>query len=177
MTDITFSNRAPDFVTWTPSSSSFGLLLLGFTPSKELCRLAFLGKRKASAVLKNWQGQWPQTQFAQNAKEQKLKPETPILLVGTDFQHRVWSALLDIPAGETVTYGELAARIGKPKAARAVGTALGANPIPLLIPCHRVVASTGLGGFTGGLPLKKALLQSETHPTQQKGCKTIPNRL
>jgi O-6-methylguanine DNA methyltransferase len=59
-----------------------------------------------------------------------------------------------------MTYGELAARIGKPKAARAVGTALGANPVPLLVPCHRVVSTTGLGGFTGGLHIKKKLLCS-----------------
>ena len=88
-------------------------------------------------------------------------PDTPILLVGTDFQHRVWSALLDIPTGQTVTYGELAARIGKPKAARAVGTALGANPVPFFVPCHRVVAANGLGGFTGGLDIKKRLLSIE----------------
>lgn len=80
---------------------------------------------------------------------------------GTPFQRAVWSALLNIPRGQTRTYGEIAAVIGQPKAMRAVGTACGANPIPLWIPCHRVVAKNGLGGFGAGLPWKKLLLEME----------------
>ncbi len=77
----------------------------------------------------------------------------------TPFQFKVLEALSAVPYGETVTYGEVAARVGKPGAARAVGAACGANPIPLLVPCHRAVAAGGgLGGFGGGLPLKKKLL-------------------
>lgn len=80
----------------------------------------------------------------------------------TPFQRAVWEALLRIPVGETRTYGQLAAAIGRPKAARAVGQACGANPIPVLIPCHRVVAgSGGLGGFSGGLEWKRRLLAVE----------------
>jgi methylated-DNA-[protein]-cysteine S-methyltransferase len=87
------------------------------------------------------------------------------LLVGTAFQHKVWQALLTIKTGQTISYGELARRIKKPKAVRAVGTALGKNPVPVLLPCHRVIASNGsLGGFTGGLSLKKKLLEIEGHP-------------
>lgn len=162
MANVTFTSIPPEQVYWNVTNAGIGSLLVGYTPDKRLCRLTFLDKRKASAVLKEWRKEWPSTHFVENPKPTRaLGPETPILLVGTDFQHRVWAALLDIPAGQTVTYGELAARIGKPKASRAVGTALGANPVPLLVPCHRVLASHGLGGFTGGLEIKKRLLSFE----------------
>ncbi len=81
---------------------------------------------------------------------------------GTPFQRRVWRALTRIPLGQTRTYGEVAASIGAPRAARAVGAACGANPLPLLVPCHRVLAAGGgLGGFSGGLSIKKKLLRVE----------------
>jgi O-6-methylguanine DNA methyltransferase len=84
------------------------------------------------------------------------------LAAGTPFQRKVWAALRQIPAGQTESYGRLAAALGTPKAARAVGSACGANPIPLLIPCHRVVpAAGGLGGFSGGLHWKRRLLALE----------------
>ncbi|QJQ98171.1 methylated-DNA--[protein]-cysteine S-methyltransferase [Halomonas sp. PGE1] len=85
----------------------------------------------------------------------------PLAPGGSDFQREVWSALLRIPWGETRTYGELARRLGREGAARAIGTANGANPLPLLIPCHRVVAADGLGGYSGGLALKRRLLELE----------------
>jgi len=82
---------------------------------------------------------------------------------GTAFDRRVWQAVQAIPYGQTKTYGEIAAGIGKPGAARAVGTANGRNPVPPVIPCHRVVAAGGkLGGYGGGLPLKRRLLDMET---------------
>lgn len=81
---------------------------------------------------------------------------------GTPFQQAVWRALLEIPRGETRSYAWVARRVGRPGAARAVGQAVGANPLPLLVPCHRVVASDGgLGGFGGGLEMKGALLRWE----------------
>jgi O-6-methylguanine DNA methyltransferase len=80
----------------------------------------------------------------------------------TDFRRKVWAALRQIPAGQTDSYGQVAAKIGRPGAARAVGSACGANPIPLLIPCHRVLAYGGrLGGFSGGLAWKRRLLAHE----------------
>lgn len=82
-------------------------------------------------------------------------------LEGTEFQKAVWGELKKIPRGQTRTYGEIAAAIGHPKAVRAVGTACGANPLPLFIPCHRVVAKNGLGGFGSGLPWKIMLLKME----------------
>ncbi len=80
---------------------------------------------------------------------------------GTKFQRAVWYGVSTIPKGEVLTYGELAERIGYPGAARAVGQAVGSNPIPLLIPCHRVVASNGIGGFGGDINLKRRLLEAE----------------
>lgn len=83
-------------------------------------------------------------------------------LSGTAFQKSVWRELQKIPAGSTRSYGEVARAIGKPKAFRAVAQACGANPLPVLIPCHRVIAGDGgLGGYTGGLRIKKALLGAE----------------
>lgn len=80
----------------------------------------------------------------------------------TEFQRKVWSALEKIPAGETKTYGDLARQLGNPKAMRAVGRGCGTNPIPILIPCHRLVAARGkIGGFSGGLKWKEALLKRE----------------
>lgn len=86
----------------------------------------------------------------------------PLAPVGTPFQLDVWNALRAIPYGETRSYGELAARIGRPSAVRAVGAANGANPLPIVVPCHRVIGSNGsLTGFGGGIPLKQALLELE----------------
>jgi methylated-DNA-[protein]-cysteine S-methyltransferase len=86
-------------------------------------------------------------------------------LQGTDFQKQVWQAIGEIPAGKTITYGELAAAVGRPRASRAVANACGKNPLPLFIPCHRVVAANGkIGGFSAGLPWKKLLLSAEQNP-------------
>jgi len=85
-----------------------------------------------------------------------------INLIGTEFQKMVWKELAKIPYGSTICYGELANRIGNPKASRAVGAANGKNPIPIIIPCHRVIGKDGrLVGFGGGIPVKKHLLQLE----------------
>ena len=81
---------------------------------------------------------------------------------GTAFQQRVWKALLAVPYGGTVSYGEIARRIDQPTAVRAVGLANGSNPIPIIIPCHRVIGSSGaLTGYGGGLPIKRYLLDLE----------------
>lgn len=82
-------------------------------------------------------------------------------MCGTVFQKKVWQALREIPYGEVITYGELARKVGRPKASRAVGQANGANPIPIIVPCHRVVGTNGLGGYGGGLPVKRLLLGIE----------------
>lgn len=88
--------------------------------------------------------------------------DLPLAPEGTPFQLEVWRRLCDIPYGETISYGELARRIGNPKASRAVGLANGSNPIPIVIPCHRVIGSNGkLTGYGGGLPIKEKLLALE----------------
>ena len=86
----------------------------------------------------------------------RLAPE------GTEFQRETWRALTAIPYGETISYAELARRVGRPAASRAVGAANGANPLPIVVPCHRVIGADGsLTGFGGGLPIKRALLELE----------------
>ncbi|MCP4303117.1 MAG: methylated-DNA--[protein]-cysteine S-methyltransferase [Gammaproteobacteria bacterium] len=93
--------------------------------------------------------------------------DLPLQFNGTEFQVKVLKALQKIPYGETVSYGEIAKRIGKPKAVRAVGAANGRNPIPIVLPCHRVIGSSGdLTGFGGGLDTKEALLRLEAEHTQ-----------
>jgi methylated-DNA-[protein]-cysteine S-methyltransferase len=88
--------------------------------------------------------------------------DLPLGPEGTPFQQRVWGELCRIPYGETISYGELAKRIGNPNASRAVGLANGSNPIPIIIPCHRVIGSNGkLTGYGGGLPIKEKLLALE----------------
>ncbi len=87
----------------------------------------------------------------------------PTATNGTAFQREVWRALREIPGGTTRTYGQLAAKLGRPAASRAVGAANGANPIPIIVPCHRVIGANGsLTGFGSGLPIKKWLLEHES---------------
>jgi AraC family transcriptional regulator of adaptative response/methylated-DNA-[protein]-cysteine methyltransferase len=89
--------------------------------------------------------------------------EAPLYLIGAPFQIKVWEALLSIPSGHVTTYSEIAEAIGNPRAVRAVGTAVGRNPISWLIPCHRALRkSGGLGGYHWGLPVKRAMLAYES---------------
>jgi methylated-DNA-[protein]-cysteine S-methyltransferase len=89
--------------------------------------------------------------------------DLPLLFEGTDFQKKVWKTLTTIPYGETISYGQLAKKIGDPKAVRAVGAANGQNPLPIIVPCHRVIGSDGsLTGFGGGLENKRKLLDLES---------------
>jgi len=88
--------------------------------------------------------------------------DLPLKFEGTPFQKEVWQALIAIPYGTVITYGELAKKIGRPRAQQAVGSAVGANPLPLLIPCHRVVAKSNLGGFSAPIEWKKWLLSHES---------------
>ncbi len=124
---------------WLPGQMPSGLTL-GDSPALETGLLALKGYFRGCPV--------PQGL--------PLSPE------GTPFQRAVWTALEDIPWGETRTYGQLAAQLGRPGAARAVGQACHRNPLPILIPCHRVVGAKGsLTGFAGGLACKEALLRME----------------
>ena len=93
---------------------------------------------------------------------QRQRFELPLAPEGTPFQQRVWRALQDIPYGVTISYAQLAGRIGQPTASRAVGLANGRNPLPIVIPCHRVIGASGaLTGYGGGVPIKERLLALE----------------
>ena len=101
-------------------------------------------------------------QVTEYAKGKRREFEFELAAEGPDFNKRVWKALLEIPFGTTTSYGAIAKKIGHPGAARAVGAANGANPIALIVPCHRVIGSDGsLTGYGGGLPLKRKLLEHE----------------
>jgi len=96
--------------------------------------------------------------------------DLPLELIGTEFQKEVWSALRTIPYGETRSYTQIAQQIGSPRAVRAVGAANGRNPIPIIVPCHRVIGASGnLVGFGGGLEWKRMLLGLESNSSTQSG--------
>jgi len=154
--------------------SPLGPLAAEFTSSGALCRLDFLhgpidahiAARSADRGSPVRYDQAVASELALELDEYfagRLRGFRQVLeLEGTDFQRAVWAALLEIPFGEVTSYGALAARLGKPGASRAVGAANGANPVPILVPCHRVIAADGgLGGFSAGLHNKRALLELE----------------
>ena len=145
------------------------------TVGQGLC-LAVLGRERAQGQLNAWINRYePGVEVLESAvgledAVAQLKAydrgelrsfELALDMRGTPFQRQVWQALREIPYGELRTYGQLAAGLGKAGASRAVGGANGKNPIPLIVPCHRVVASDGIGGFTGGLAWKERLLAHE----------------
>ena len=106
---------------------------------------------------------------------QLTKFNLPLRFAGTAFQNTVWTALCDIPFGETISYGALASRIGKPTASRAVGGANGANPLPIVVPCHRVIGSDkSLTGFGGGVEIKRFLLAHEQRFSRKEDLQSSP---
>lgn len=154
--------------------SPFGVFFLAAT-QQGFCRASFILNPGVAPEFDYLKKYWPNAQLEQDndwAQEHinqwfQLKKQTPSLiklhLVGTQFQLQVWQALLDIPLAQTTSYSQLAAQVERPKAFRAVGTAVGANPITFLIPCHRVLQQNGgLGGYFWGLDLKRALIEWET---------------
>ena len=170
--NIIYTAQPPKAVRWGIHKTPYGPMLLGLTEKGALCFFEFAKGRNITGMLKEKQKRWKRTSFAKDQRAtqevlQKIfakakKGSIKVHLTGTSFQQKVWKALLAIPAGKVESYAALARRIKKPKAVRAVGTALGANPVPILVPCHRVIASDGsLGGFGGGLTVKRQLLQGE----------------
>jgi O-6-methylguanine DNA methyltransferase len=142
--------------------STAGLARLDFPDAKGGDQTPESSDQKSDLPVQRWHELATQAvKEALQGRESAAKPPVD-LSGGTAFQRQVWAALQAIPAGQTETYAQLAASLKKPKAARAVGGACGANPVPLLIPCHRVVgAHGGLGGFSGGLHWKQKLLGRE----------------
>ncbi len=151
----------------------FGDCLLALT-ERGICRLEFIDAGEVDAALQRLQKAWPRAELIENRAAiaatlaQIFKPSgkrdapLPLLLCGTNFQLKVWQALLQIPAGAITSYGALAAQLGHPGASRAVGSAIGQNPIGYLIPCHRVLRGNGeVGGYRWGVERKLAILGRE----------------
>jgi O-6-methylguanine DNA methyltransferase len=122
------------------------------------------------AALEGWAGA-----LQRNLEGSEPDLDLPLDIRATSFQRRVWEALRAIPYGETRTYGEIAAAVGSPRAARAVGQACGANPVSIIVPCHRVVAEGGkLGGYGWGLERKRWLLDHEAEGMDATGSSSEP---
>ena len=153
---------------WLPSP--FGEALVMGT-DRGLCGIGFVEEMGREAVWQDLTSRWPAARLVEDPAA--LRPwaeaafgqagETRLHMIGAPFQIKVWEALLRIPSGHVSTYGEIARSIGSPKAVRAVGTAVGRNPVSWLIPCHRAIRATGgLGGYHWGLPVKRAMLAWES---------------
>lgn len=147
-------------------ASPIGELLLT-SDGKSVTGLYMQTQKHAAKRTKDWQRDdaalnEPRAQLQAYFAGQLRDFELPLAAEGTQFQQRVWRALCDIPYGETLSYGDLARRIGQPTAARAVGLANGQNPIAIVVPCHRVIGANGsLTGYGGGLERKRWLLAHE----------------
>jgi len=152
---------------YTFHESPIGRLLLA-RDERGLRLIGFPEGKGARAVETDWEKDDAgfddvRTQLDEYFAGERKRFQLPLAPDGTPFQLAVLSALQEIPYGETVSYADIAERIGKPKAVRAVGAANGRNPLPVVIPCHRVIGANGkLTGFGGGLPTKQALLELES---------------
>lgn len=143
---------------------------LAMSTSRGLCALAFTSETTREAAYDDLTKRWPAGTYIEAPEIVRPYVEAAIgggditlHLIGAPFQIKVWEALLSIPSGQVTTYSDIATAIGAPKAVRAVGTAVGRNPVSWLIPCHRVLRKTGaLGGYHWGLPVKRALLAYES---------------
>jgi methylated-DNA-[protein]-cysteine S-methyltransferase len=151
---------------YTQMESPVGLLLLA-TDDEGLRLISFQSGRHTAKPKADWkENASPLREAIRELRAyfagELTEFEVPLAPHGTEFQLNVWHRLCKIPYGETISYGELAKRVGNPKASRAVGLANGSNPIPIIIPCHRVIGSNGkLTGYGGGLPIKEKLLALE----------------
>lgn len=162
-------------IRWGWFESPFGPAIVMGT-DRGLCGMGFAAEMGAEAAFEDLLRRWPKATFVEDPTA--LRPwvldafgtdgmgKTPLHLIGAPFQIKVWEALLRIPTGHVTTYSEIAGTIGNPKAVRAVGTAVGRNPISFLIPCHRALRRDGsLGGYHWGLPVKRAILAWESART------------
>jgi AraC family transcriptional regulator of adaptative response/methylated-DNA-[protein]-cysteine methyltransferase len=158
---------------WGWFESPFGPALVMGT-EKGICGIGFAAEMGEAAAMQDLLSRWPEAEYVEDpmmlrplvlqafgARDGKLE-KAPLYLIGAPFQIKVWEALLAIPSGHVTTYSEIAQAIGAPRAVRAVGTAVGRNPISWLIPCHRALRKSGaLGGYHWGLPMKRAMLAFE----------------
>ncbi len=158
---------------WGWFDSPFGPALVMGT-DKGICAIGFTSEMGEAAAMADLTARWPEAEFEENparlrswvlaafgASADRDGP-VPLYLIGAPFQIKVWEALMQIPSGHVTSYSQIAEAVGSPRAVRAVGTAVGRNPISLLIPCHRALRkSGGLGGYHWGLPVKRAILAWE----------------
>lgn len=159
-------------IDWGWFDTPFGRALVMGT-DKGMCGLAFAAEKGEDAAMADLRSRWPAATYREDGARLRVWVDAafglgdagetaPLALIGAPFQIKVWEALLRLPEGHVTTYGEIAQAVGNPRAVRAVGTAVGRNPIGYLIPCHRVLRATGeLGGYRWGLPLKRAMLAYE----------------
>ena len=155
-------------IRWGWFDTPFGPAVVMGT-DKGICGMGFAAEMGEQAALKDLTKRWPRAAFIEDpallrgwVKAAFGAGPAPLYLIGAPFQIKVWEALLRIPSGHVTTYGEIARAIGHHQAVRAVGTAVGRNPISLIIPCHRALRkSGGLGGYHWGLPVKRAILAWE----------------
>ncbi len=156
-------------IRWGWLDSPFGEALVMAT-DRGLCGIAFGSECSRDAAFADLSTRWPEADFVEDVDA--VRPwamaafaqsgETRLHMIGAPFQIKVWEALLTIPSGNVTTYSEIAQAVGHPRAVRAVGTAVGRNPVSWLIPCHRALRkSGGLGGYHWGLPVKRAMLAFE----------------
>ena len=159
---------------WGWFDSPFGLSLVMGT-EKGICGIGFASEAGEEATMEDLVSRWPGAEFIEDpmmlrpwvldafGAGDQMTEKVPLYMIGAPFQIKVWEALLAIPSGHVTTYSEIAESIGNPRAVRAVGTAVGRNPVSWLIPCHRALRkSGGLGGYHWGLPVKRALLAYES---------------
>lgn len=164
-------------ILWGWVESPFGPALLMAT-DKGICGIGFSAEMGTDATMEDMLSRWPRATFTEDPEalqpfaEQAFPREgsnnapAKLFLIGAPFQIKVWEALMRIPTGSVTTYSDIAEAIGHPKAVRAVGTAVGRNPISWLIPCHRALRkSGGLGGYHWGLPVKRTMLAWEAAET------------
>lgn len=159
-------------INYSFASTPFGKVIVAATP-RGICHMFFV--EDETQAINDLQARFPHATYQQTSdqlqqaalqifSEDWQQPDNIKLhLAGTPFQLKVWESLLKIPLGQLTTYGDIAKQIGKPQASRAVGTAIGANPVAFLIPCHRVIQSTGhIGGYMWGAPRKSAIIAWES---------------
>lgn len=157
-------------IDWGWFDSPFGQTLVMGTV-RGICGIAFAAETGEQAAMADMTARWPEARFVERSEVLqhwvdvafgRAPGEVPVFMIGAPFQIKVWEALMRIPSGYVSTYSEIAQSIGHPRAVRAVGTAVGRNPVSYLIPCHRALRkSGGLGGYHWGLPVKRALLAWE----------------
>jgi AraC family transcriptional regulator of adaptative response/methylated-DNA-[protein]-cysteine methyltransferase len=157
-------------IRWDHIDTPFGEALVMGT-DRGICGIAFTAETGRAAAMADMTARWPKARFeeAPGALSDWTKAafdqagETQLHMIGAPFQIKVWEALLQVPSGRVTTYSEIAAAIGRPRAVRAVGTAVGRNPVSFLIPCHRAIRKGGgLGGYHWGLPVKRTILAWES---------------